>query len=220
MLLSCNDNNLWIQINSQQLIHHGVDLVPYTLHMDGCLVVRASARLGSLPVTFRGSATMSPCFPCSLSISALHYTPFRAGVCIVTDNHVQEFEARIKHFRGIFTFISRCWFHFGSWKKKRKIIKELTSEECAGNLFGDTISHRLFVPILDYFQLYPHGVPWSKYFFNFILCFGYITETGSTLLPDSQPVYWQNTDHTALLHCAFVCLHMLVLFLCLFVCVT
>lgn len=41
---------------------------------------------------------MSPCFPCSVSIRALHCTPSPciAGVCIVTDNYVQEFETCIK----------------------------------------------------------------------------------------------------------------------------
>lgn len=42
--------------------------------MDGGFVAWLSARSGSLPMTFSGSATMSPCFPCSMSISNLHYS--------------------------------------------------------------------------------------------------------------------------------------------------
>lgn len=67
----------------------------YALHMDAFawLCESLGARLGELPVTFRGSATMSPCFPCSLSISALHNTHSlrRAGVCVAaTHSRVQE----------------------------------------------------------------------------------------------------------------------------------
>lgn len=94
---------------------------------------------------------MSPCFPRSLSISALHYTPSpcRAGVCIVTDNHVQEFETCIKNFRGIHTIIRGCWFQFSSRKKKRQI-------NCLMSMHSDRKSNgRIFEECVG--EIYMHG---------------------------------------------------------------
>lgn len=101
LLFSCNDCNRRSKLTVGVSAAGGVDSVAPICVAYGrfaLLCESVGARLGELPVTFRGSATMSPCFPCSLSISALHNTHSlcRAGVCVATTHsRVQEFRTCI-----------------------------------------------------------------------------------------------------------------------------
>lgn len=101
LLFSCNDCNRRSKLTVGVSAAGGVDSAAPICVAYGrfaLLCESVGARLGELPVTFRGSATMSPCFPCSLSISALHNTHSlcRAGVCVATTHsRVQEFRTCI-----------------------------------------------------------------------------------------------------------------------------
>lgn len=79
--------------------------------MDGGFVAWVSARSGSLPMTFSGSATMSPCFPCSMSISNLHYSSQSSCAhCNRTISKSHEI-CILKKSKGIQTFSSNHWLH-------------------------------------------------------------------------------------------------------------
>lgn len=122
-----------------------VDLVLHTLHMDGSFVVWVSARSGSLPVTFRGSATMSPCFPCSMSVGNVRCSrsPHIAGVCTAKHNNFMESEICI-HISGVMAVSDsperRGWiwksmrWRYGPCRRKYCILASYNISDC-GNIW-------------------------------------------------------------------------------------
>lgn len=137
---SCKDSNCRTRLI---VIHSAVDFVPYTLHMESCLVVGVDARLGTQYSLWPSTDQQQWLLVFPAVCPSAPYTstppplpPSRAGVCIVTVDKRPRIRTEHIKLRGIYTIMKGCFLKFGciliraGWKRQRKVDCLMSHIDC------------------------------------------------------------------------------------------